>query len=264
MSAKKTIENKQGNNVPKHNPEELYTLAKIIIIGSFLIMIIVIGLVFAFGAGNQASQTVMTAILPLLGAWVGAVIAFYFSSKNLDSATKNIKDLYSGLSGQEKLKLVPTKDKMIPKEKMFYKKNSDDTKLLLGKMLSDLDKTQKGNRIPVLNDNDHPRYVIHRSIIDNFIAKKAVEESGKATDVKTLSGTIKNQTLSDLVEKNPNLKYSAGVIREESTLADVKKLMDALGKNCQDIFVTKTGSYNEPVVGWVTNIIIDENSVVGN
>ncbi|HEX7516361.1 MAG TPA: hypothetical protein VF345_03640 [Chthoniobacterales bacterium] len=32
--------------------------------------------------------------------------------------------------------------------------------------------------------------------------------------------------------------------------------------NCYDIFVTTTGSASEPVTGWITNDIINENAKV--
>jgi hypothetical protein len=112
----------------------------------------------------------------------------------------------------------------------------------------------------VLDDKDYPRYVIHRSTIDKFLANKAVEGASKATDQKKLSDDLKKLTLHDLIENEPGLRRSFGLVREDSTLADVKALMDALGNECQDIFVTKTGSYTDPVLGWITNVIIEENS----
>jgi hypothetical protein len=254
MSTEQTTDAKQENNQPNPDPKELFSLARIIVMGTFVIMLVVIGLFFAVGSGNQASQTILTAVLPLLGAWVGAVIAFYFSSKNLESATKSVQNLVGGLTGAAKLKTVPTKDKMIKKDQMYLSKTADDT-LPIAKMLSDLEAAKKGNRIPVLYDKDYPRYVIHRSTIDRFLANKAIDE-------KTLSDDLKKLTLHDLIENQPGLRHSFGVVKEDSTLADVKALMDALGNQCQDVFVTKTGSYSEPVLGWVTNVILENNSKV--
>ena len=150
---------------------------------------------------------------------------------------------------------------MIPRDKMFLEKTNDDN-LLLDKMVLDLETAQKGNRIPVLNDKDLPLYVIHRSLIDKFIAKKAIEGASQGADSKKLSGDLKKLSLHDLIESYPELKYSFGVVSENSTLADAKTLIEALGKQCQDIFVTKTGSYGDPVIGWVTNVVIEENSQV--
>jgi hypothetical protein len=31
---------------------------------------------------------------------------------------------------------------------------------------------------------------------------------------------------------------------------------------CQDVFVTKAGTRNEPILGWITNAIIEDNAKV--
>jgi hypothetical protein len=264
MSGQKTTNEKQEVTNPISESKDLFRLATIIIIGSFAIIGIIIFL-FYYSAGNQSMQTMLTATLPLIGAWVGAVIAFYFSSKNLESATKSVQNLVVGLSGQQKLKTIPAKEKMIPKSEIHYAQGDDDTKLVLTDMLVSLEKTGKGDRVPVLSSKEIPRYVIHRSVIDKFVAKSAVKtaaDPSKAENLQTLSTQLSGLTLNDLIAGQPELKHSFGVVSEESTLADVKALMDALGKQCQDVFVTKKGSYTEPIVGWVTNAIIEENSKV--
>jgi hypothetical protein len=57
-------------------------------------------------------------------------------------------------------------------------------------------------------------------------------------------------------------------VKESATLADAKAAMDAMTKtpgvegNCYDVFVTATGDCKEPVIGWITNDIINENAKV--
>ena len=268
MSDQKTTNQKQEVTNPIPESKDLYKLATIIIIGSFVIIGIIIFLFYFSATGNQSMQTMLTATLPLIGAWVGAVIAFYFSSKNLESATKSVQNLVVGLSGQQKLKTIPTKEKMIPKNGIHFSQGDDDTKLVLTDMLASLEKTGKGDRIPVLSSKEYPRYVIHRSVIDKFVANaansavKTAADPSKAVNVQTLSAQLSGLTLNDLIAAQPELKQSFGVVNEDSTLSDAKTCMDAIGKQCQDVFVTKKGSYNEPIVGWVTNAIIEENSKV--
>ena len=43
-------------------------------------------------------------LLPVIGAWVGAVLAFYFGNENFDAASKSAANLVSELSPREKLK----------------------------------------------------------------------------------------------------------------------------------------------------------------
>ena len=66
----------------------------------------------------------------------------------------------------------------------------------------------------------------------------------------------------------PLFKSSFSLIKESATLADAKAAMDSMTSapgvtgNCYDIFVTATGSASDPVLGWITNDIINENAKV--
>jgi hypothetical protein len=255
MSKKQTDPKKQKSADSVNDYRELFYLAIILILGTFLTMGIVIALVF-FNPTNTASQTILTAVLPLLGSWVGAVIAFYFSSKNLESATKSVQSIVGGLTGQEKLKTISIKDKMIRRDQIHVTQGDDDSKLFLCEMLNDLEDSKKGDRIPVLSSKEYPKYVIHRSTIDKFLSNKAINEKLSLDQLSKLS-------LADLVASQTGLARSFGVVSENSTLGDAKSIMDALGKECQDIFVTQKGASSEPVVGWITNIIIEDNSIAG-
>jgi len=55
------------------------------------------------------------------------------------------------------------------------------------------------------------------------------------------------------------IEHSIDTVREDATLADVKALMEK-NPHCQDVFVTKGGGRNEPVLGWITNAIVEENT----
>lgn len=58
-------------------------------------------LIEAFEKIDKSNQTIFNIILPLLGAWVGVVIAFYFGSRNLDKAqeaTEKAQEIISKLA----------------------------------------------------------------------------------------------------------------------------------------------------------------------
>jgi hypothetical protein len=57
------------------------------------------------------------------------------------------------------------------------------------------------------------------------------------------------------------LENSFATVNENSTLAEAKAAMDALNF-CQDVFVTKAGTKNEPVIGWTINSTIEDNARV--
>lgn len=198
-------------------------------------------------------QTVMTAVLPLLGSWVGTVLAFYFSKDNFAAATRSVTELTRTITAQEKLQAILAKDKMILKSKMFSIPVTSDQKLK--DILDQLAQSRKGMRIPFLEQQDYPRYVIHRSIIDRFLAQKALKPSTPPIKLEDL-------TLGDLVNDpdwQEKIEQSIATVRENATLADVKAMMDR-NPNCQDVFVTKAGTRDEPVLGWITNVIVEENT----
>jgi hypothetical protein len=248
-------DNQSGQKQDGSGQDSLWHHRLAIIIFSFsfaLLGVMILGIFWLSTDKDKASQLVVTSVLPVIAAWVGAVIAFYFSSKNLESATNSVKTLFSSVSPTEKLSSIRTKDKMITRDEMFVEKTSDD-KITLQDILSDLDKANKGDRIPVLDNQNLPRYVIHRSVIDKYITQKALDGNAKIN--------LSNLTLEQLVSDQPQLKHLFGLVAEDSTLADAKKVMDGI-TDCQDLFVTKNGSDKEEVTGWLTNVIIEDNSKV--
>ena len=122
--------------------------------------------------------------------------------------------------------------------------------------LDEVEKNKKGDRIPVLDPQDQPKYVVHRSTIDQYLTMKVCAAS--PPDLKTL-------TLQNLLDDNADLKKmlenSFVTLNESATLQDVKAAMDAVA-DAQDAFLTKNGKANEPILGWITNAIIADNSRV--
>jgi hypothetical protein len=203
----------------------------------------------------RSAQSVLSSVLPLLGTWVGTILAYYFSKENFEAATKSVTDLAKQITPQEKLKSTLAKDKMIRRADMFFKSLPPD-KLKLVDTLKDLEQANKGSRIPILGDKGEAKYVLHRSIIDKFLADSA--RTGKT------QAEIAALTIEDLLNQNAKLKAIAqafGIIKQDDTLADAMDIMNKID-DCQDVFVTQSDAKDEPVVGWVTNAIIQENAKV--
>jgi hypothetical protein len=205
---------------------------------------------------NETTRTVMTAVLPLFGTWVGTVLAYYFSKDNFEAATRSVSEMSRQLTAREKLESIPVPDKMIPKNKMFFKRLPAD-KIVLTTLLKEIDQNKKGSRVPILNDSDWPVYIVHRSAIDKYIADKAFAGTPVA-DLNTL-------TLQNLLDDDAKLKTlfetSFAIVRETSNLASAKDMMENT-RDCLDVFITKGGKRNEEVLGWITNMIIAENARV--
>ena len=90
------------------------------IYGSFLFplalaaMAILVVAIFDTGALKETSQNVFNGLLPLFGAWVGAVLAFYFSKVNFQTVSESVRDTVREFNPQlEKLRQRQVKDVML-------------------------------------------------------------------------------------------------------------------------------------------------------
>lgn len=228
-------------------------LATIVVLISIL-AVAVLGTIAVRGDRAQAKD-ILTMILPMIGTWVGTVLAFYFGKEQLEAATRSVTAIARELTPEEKLRSIKVTEKMIPRTAAFVASEDPETLKLLD-ALDSLDKAKKGSRLPVLTSDDKPRHVIHRSTMDRFIGKAAA--AGKNIE------DLKRLTLDDLLNdpdfKAP-LRNSFAIVAEDATLADAKRAMESL-PSCQDVFITRNGRGDEPVSGWLTNVIIEANSRV--
>ncbi len=241
------------NNVTTLNRERL---ALWVVIFSIIAITILAGVSIATSQNVAGeAKAVLATVLPLFGTWVGTVLAYYFSKENFDAATASVTKLVGTVTAEQKLASIPAKDKMIARANMFVKTLPED-KIKLVETLDELEKTKKGSRIPILDDQGHPAYMVHRSMIDRYMADQA--RKTPPPDPATL--TFKN-----LLTDDPDLgkwaKQSFAVIKEDSTLAEAKSAMERIS-GCQDVFLTKGGTESEPVIGWVTNVVIAESAKV--
>jgi hypothetical protein len=215
----------------------------------------------------QTAQYVFSAVLPLLGTWVGTVLAHYFQKENLTAATQSITSLVSKVTGVEKLQSVPVKNVMIQPDQIETLPDvligKPDTEIPLQDLTGHLRNDIKKDRIPLFKGNKKAgpvERVVHLSLIDRFIAQKATP--GQQAPALTLAELVADAQIGSVV------RGSFAVVKSDATLADAKNAMDkasnALGSvgNCYDVFITDTGSSNDPVVGWITNDIINDNAKV--
>jgi uncharacterized membrane protein len=196
---------------------------------------------------RAGSQQVFNALIPLFGTWVGTVLAFYFSNKNFESAAKATRELL----GDDRLRQISVRQAWIPVDqikaatipagKTEADVEVDDLKVML---------VGKVTRIPIWDDNKVVKYVLHKSLIFEFLAtKSAALTAPKLSDLLAVAG-FKEQAL------------AINFIGQDDTLGDAKKAMESK-RNCQDVFVTANGKSDIAVVGWITNIEIAKNSKAG-
>lgn len=111
-------------------------------------------------------------------------------------------------------------------------------------------------RVPVVTHENKLKYIIHQSILYQYIANQNVVHADKNEIFKInesyLEDFINDPKINDYVEK------SIVLVSLKASLNEAKQAMEAT-KNCQDVFVTETGSKEEPLLGWLTNVDIARN-----
>jgi hypothetical protein len=197
-------------------------------------------------ARSDAATRVLGSVLPVIGTWVGSILAFYFGKANFEAAGNLAKQL----SPIDRLRRIPVKEKMIPRDQMFAK-NSPLDAAIIGDVLTELTNANKGDRLPVVTPQWVAQYIIHRSMLSEYLTAKAASK----VDVTTL-------TFANLFTDRPDLKSlfssSFAVVGQDASLADAHVAMSQTPK-CEDVFVTATGSKSEAIIGWVTDNIIQAN-----
>jgi hypothetical protein len=145
--------------------------------------------------------------------------------------------------------------RMLPISDVFFKKTSsiDAKALLLIDLLGEL-RTAGRNRVPILGPQGEPLYIIHRSLITDFLAEHIIGDSGRRIDPYglTLADMLDSQSVKTWAES------SYAVVSMQATLADAKSAMLRID-GCSDVFITATGKKGEPVLGLLTNNRIARN-----
>lgn len=225
-------------------------LALVVVIGSFLT---IFGLVFALlvlavqntntGASSVAEKTFNT-ILPVLAAWVGTVLAFYFSSRSNERTSDSLDHVIARTQPPSTTD-VSVAEKMIPFGSIrspmdLHGKDPKDIDL---NTLRDEFKTADGSapitRI-VFHDSGVFRYVLHSSTLDAFL--------------QTHAGTA--LSLADLLNDPESLRQISKLVvfvPATATLKEAKAALDAVA-GAQDIIVTGNGNASGPMLGWLTNV----------
>lgn len=145
------------------------------------IIIICVSLYLLYHPLKQISEehweTVFTAIIGLVGTWVGTVLAFYFSKENFEAASNTTQKLVDSITTtKEKLTSILVKDAMIPINKMKFLL-LDQGKTLNNYLLKDLleNYLKDVNRLPILNSDKTLYGIAHKSLIVEYIVEKAFE-----------------------------------------------------------------------------------------
>ncbi|NTW83392.1 MAG: hypothetical protein HGB36_08510 [Chlorobiaceae bacterium] len=211
----------------------------ILIISSVAITILACYVIYI---DNKEGKNVFNMVLPVFTSWVGTILAFYYGRDNIESANRQVRELVKKLTPEERsMTMVNAIMRSIDNMSFFQISSGKDAKDI--KLTALKDKMDSNSRLPVVDSDKKPMYMIHNSSIDKYILS-----GGKFDD--TLEQFINEQ-------KKNGSEYGIDkgfvIVPEQSTIADAKRKMDAVS-SCQDIFVTKKGNADEQLTGWISNI----------
>lgn len=209
-----------------------------------VVTIIVIGLLAWYTIKTEPTEArnIFNVVLPVFASWVGTVLAFYFGRENFESASREVQRMAQQRTPEQRAR-EPVSKHMRPLVSIAC------FQIPTGKtdadfVLSDLRAKFGGNinRMPVIDENKHPKYMIHESRIIKYI-----DAGGQNTD--TLEVFINAQ-------KNKGIEYGLNkgfvVVSEQTAIGEAKHKMEG-SPSCLDIFVTQGGTEKEPLTGWISN-----------
>jgi hypothetical protein len=226
-------------------------------------MIVIIAAGFKGGAADvkDTAQLLFTGLLPLLGTWVGTILAFYYSKENFESASRGTLDIVRSVS--ERLKSTPVANKMvradaIVKASIPENKQIDDLPL---KDIRDLFEKlgangEKISRLIFVDAKGLCVGILHRSIWMEML--NLGEQQRPAIDIqvdnlgKLLVFNYESRIGGNFKEF---ITRTLAFVAEDRTVADAKTAMEAKPQ-CQDVIVTATGKADEPMRGWISNVDI--------
>ena len=231
--------------------------------------LLIVAVIMVIGAGVTAwvnhkpevflntVEKIFTALLPLLGTWVGTVLAFYFSKVNYESASDSIRKTYREVQ-DDKLKTFFVEREMRPYDKI--KKVEIDWASPDQGLGINFDQeiacklSREYSRIPVFTKDRIVKFMIHGSLIYEFYSEIQSDPQAKLSK--------QNATLKDFIEYksgkyNKIVSQSLAFVGKTATLALAKAAMltqeKESGERCQDVFITETGEAGKPVLGWLSD-----------
>jgi len=247
------------------------TFALIITLLSAAILIILVLMAWLnIGKATPASDNIkglFNVLLPLIGTWMGTLLAYYFSKENYEAASKQAQAMALINSGIAKLQDLKVGDVMI--------KPNDSSLLMVDNLdkfkdqhLTDLIQKMEeshSDRLPVLEKGTLKYiFLIYRTTIDRFIVAAANDSSLRISDKPVKLEAIKELKMADMFNSNfPLFKAILGIDKcFLPVTATLDKVQQAMLDNtiCQDVFITQTGDKNEAVLGWITNTMIIEKA----
>jgi hypothetical protein len=226
----------------ERNPRNGIAYAVLIVAG---VIIIAIGIT-AIVNDHANIMPIFNVLLPVLASWIGTVLAFYFGRENFESANEQVRQLVQSINpDQATAQPVTSAMRFLPDIACCTIAKDKDEKSVSIKDMKSIIKKKDASRLPILDTDKKPKYMLHASSIDKYLAITGKTENDTLDDILTV--------LKDQFKMEFGLNSGFVLVSEKATLAEAKKKMDDI-PFCQDIFVTKNGTPDEPLTGWISNL----------
>lgn len=222
-------------------------LGLIVIAIGLLLLLIVSGLAIGFassGTREEATRLVFAAVVPLVGTWVGTVLAFYFSRDNFEAAATQTRATYAQVAGLTAS--TPVIEAMLPASQIAAPAPvADDTaaKALALKDLMAFLSQRNVSRAPIFNSAGAVLYVVHDFVVYRYAASAGVTPPD-------FGGKTIADLLLDTASAGPATAFDA--VGPSASVGDARAKLTAKA-DCRDVFVTENGGRDGRVLGWLTN-----------
>ncbi|WP_182353894.1 CBS domain-containing protein [Flaviflexus huanghaiensis] len=192
----------------------------------------------------EMARLVYASVLPLIGTWIGTILAFYFAKENLQAAsTTTLETLkLSGVFSEETkaADVMISVGKISPIRRVADKGEAGELRL---QDLYNSMRQSKYSRVPILTTSGVALMVVHESDIDKYAQLNGRSAASLAAD-ETVSRMLATPELRQRLEAFIALPESA-------TVGDARREFEKTPA-AKDLFITSNGKTTGRVLGWLT------------
>jgi hypothetical protein len=195
----------------------------------------------------EMTRLVFAAVVPLIGTWVGTVLAYNFSRENFEAAAQATKDTYAAVAGLSTE--TPVVQVMLPVSKIVSPPPVSDDAAARALELKDLHRLMTDRnvtRLPLFTPAGVVLYVIHDADINGHALRHGL--TAPDFDDKTV-----DDLLSDPASAAPVTSFET--VAPSSTIGEARTALQKR-PDCKDVFVTEGGGRTDKTLGWITNSLL--------
>lgn len=193
----------------------------------------------------EMARLVFASVLPLLGTWIGTILAFYFAKENLQAAsTTTLETLKAAGTFTDETKASDVMTQLAKISPVRHVLDRAAAEALVLRELYVAMRASQNARVPVLTNDGVALLVVHEPDVDKYAQLQG----------KPASDLADSDTLHEL-RATPELARAVDTfvaVGEAASVGDARTAMRG-EPGCKDVFVTSNGSRSGKVIGWITN-----------